>query len=327
MKMQAACLVLLVGSCGLNQSPDRLSRVQHASVSEVEIHQRLPDDYRAGDVFTDSFSPGENGPQMVVIPPGTFLMGSPETEEGRYPDEGPQQQITIDYSFAVGRFEVTWEEYWNCVDADGCPVSYAMQRDDAASQGLMPMSGLSWHEAHSYTDWLSRSTGETYRLLSEAEWEYVARAGTTGRFSNDKGEAELCDIANGSDITRLSEFNTQGNPDCDDGFFGAAPVGSFAPNPFGLYDVHGNVTEWIQDCYVDNLRNIPTDGSARPVEQCAFDNIIPTKGGSFAIAAEWLRSASRLQRRGANQRNALTGFRVARDIDFASTDAAAISDG
>jgi WD40 repeat protein len=195
-----------------------------------------------------------DAPEMVVIPPGRFLLGSPEDEEGRDDDEGPQHEVTIGYAFAVGKFPVTFDEWDACVADGGC--NGYRPDDQGWGRGNRPVINVSWNDAQAYVAWLSQKTGHAYRLLSEAEWEYAARAGTTTRFSfgntitaaqashnhDDKCTCEAC-------VEVLLPEKT-------------APVGSFPPNAFGLHDMHGSVWEWVEDPWHAHYAGAPADGSA-----------------------------------------------------------------
>ncbi len=151
---------------------------------------RSAEGQEVGEVFRDC----EVCPEMVVVPAGSFTMGSAETEEGRRDNEGPQRRVTFDYAFAVGVYEVTFDEWGACVQGGGCG---GYQPDDWLGTGRLPVRDVHWEDAWQYADWLTQQTGEEYRLLSEAEWEYVARAGTqTARFWGD-GTREQCQYANG----------------------------------------------------------------------------------------------------------------------------------
>ena len=190
-------------------------------VTDPAILARLNGPLMSGDIFKEC----DVCPEMVVVPAGSFIMGSPEKEEGRDADEGPQQTVTI-ASFAIGKFEVTFAEWDACVVAGGC-----IQRPDDRGWGRdrRPVINVSWNDiVQEYLPWLSRTTGKTYRLPTEAEWEYSARARTTTPFST--GESISTSHAN---------FK---NPK------GTVDVGSFPPNHFGLHDMHGNVWEWVQAC-------------------------------------------------------------------------------
>jgi formylglycine-generating enzyme required for sulfatase activity/uncharacterized caspase-like protein len=219
-------------------------------------------------------------PEMVVVPAGSFTMGSPPGEEGRSDSEGPQRWVTIARPLAVGKFEVTFDEWDACVSAGGCSHR---PNDQGWGRGRRPAIDVSWNDiTQQYLPWLSRKTGKTYRLLSEAEWEYVARAGTTTPFWW------------GSSIS-TGQANYNGNFTYGGGAKGeyrqrTVPVDSFAPNPWGLYNVHGNVREWVQDCWNDNYNGAPTDGSARTTGDCGRRVL---RGGSWYIDPWLLRSASR----------------------------------
>lgn len=181
-------------------------------------------------------------PEMVVVPAGSFMMGSPGSEaryviEGR--NERPQRHVTIAKPFAVGKFEVTFSEWEACVADFGCQGN-RWPSDEGWSKGRRPVINVSWNDAKEYIAWLSRKTGQTYRLLTEAEWEYAARAGTTTRYSW------------GDEFSSSSANNNKGR---------TVPVGGYPANPWGLYDVHGNAWEWVEDCY-GNYIGAPTDGTA-----------------------------------------------------------------
>jgi formylglycine-generating enzyme required for sulfatase activity len=232
-------------------------------------------------------------PKMVVVPAGEFTMGSPGHEQGRYSDERPQHKVTIPRAFAVSKFEVTFDEWDACVIVGGCAWPAP---ETGWGRGTQPAINVSWDDAQQYMAWLSRRTGKTYRLLSEAEWEYAARAGSadTAYFWGD----EIGD----------------GNANCDgcgsqwDGKQ-TAPVGSFAASPFGLHDMNGNVFEWVQDCY-QPYGEAPSDGSARTSEDCKLRIV---RGGSWLDEPRDLRSAVRF-RNPPDVRYNSVGFRVARTL-------------
>ena len=234
-------------------------------------------------------------PQMVVVPAGTFTMGSPTSEEGRDDDEGPQHSVTIPAPFAVGVYEVTFAEWDACVRAGGCGGYVQNSR----GRERLPVRHVSWDDAQAYVLWLSQQTGARYRLLSEAEWEYVARAGSvTARYWGES-ESGRCRYANGFDVA------------CSDGYESTAPVGSFAPNAFGLYDMLGNAQEWTQDCWNASYAGAPADGSAWMAGECGRRVL---RGGSWGGDPRLLRSASRA---GAttDRGDLLDGFRVARTLN------------
>jgi formylglycine-generating enzyme required for sulfatase activity len=230
----------------------------------------------------DSFKECDNCPEMVVVPIGSFIMGSPETEIGRGRNEGPQHLVTFTYRFAVGRFSVTFDEWDACVTDGGCN-GYSPP-DQGWGRGRRPVINVSWNDVKAYLAWLSRKTAMIYRLPSEAEREYVTRAGTTTPFWW------------GSSISP-SQANYKGTEIYgDDGVRGefrneSLPVDSFAPNPWGLYQVHGNVSEWTEDCWHDNYTDAPIDGSAWITPDC---NKHVRRGGSMGSSPSFLRSAFRL---------------------------------
>ena len=245
-------------------------------------------------------------PEMVVVPAGSFLMGSPESEEGRAYSEGPQHRVTIPAPFAVGVYEVTQEEWLFCEDnlvfehlSDGfsrlvqCPtISYLIDgSNDYFFGDRAPQIRVNWQHAQAYVEWLSGKTGEEYRLLSEAEWEYAARAGTTTRYSFGD-EITPSDANYGENIGKTQ------------------PVGSYRANGFGLYDMHGNVWEWVQDCWNRRYLGAPNNGDAWERENCSWGVL---RGGSWNDDSEYLRSAER-HRGHTRARNYSIGFRVARTL-------------
>ncbi len=246
---------------------------------------------KPGDVRRDCAS--EACPEMVVIPPGEFMMGSPTSEKDRNDDEGPQRKVTIASPFLVSKYEVTFAEWDACLVAGGC--SYRPSDADGG-RDKQPTINVSWNDVQQYISWLSIKTGMVYRLLSEAEWEFAARAGTTTTYSWG-GEAGLKN-AHCSDCG--SEWDKK-KP---------APVGSFKPNGFGLYDMHGNVWEWVQDCYLESYAKVATDGSKSP-DTDGCHRVV--RGGSFHGYRGDLRSASRGSTSPGN-RSLINGFRVARDL-------------
>jgi formylglycine-generating enzyme required for sulfatase activity len=231
-------------------------------------------------------------PEMVVIAAGEFTMGSPATESGREKDEGPQHHITITKPFAVAKYLVTFDDWDACVSVGACPAA----SPSGFGRGASPVINVDWDEANAYAAWLSRMTGRSYRLLSETEWEYVARALSTSRFFFGDEEKSLDHYAW---YAGDSELRTH-------------LVGGKAPNGFGLYDVVGDVWEWVQDCYVDSYDGAPSDGSARTTA-CEGDKRA-ARGGAFLNDASNLRSA----RRGwyaSDRRTQALGFRLARALD------------
>lgn len=247
-------------------------------------------DLSPGTVFRDC----EVCPEMVVVPAGTFVMGSSTSEAGHERNEGPQHQVTVSDSFAVGVYEVTFDEWDACLRSGGCGGH--RPDDHGWGRGRRPVIKVSWEDARQYVNWLGNETGHAYRLLSEAEWEYVARAGTTTPYHT------------GSTIT-TDQANYLGRAR---GVYGgkSLPAGTFEPNGYGLYDVHGNVSEWVQDCWKLNYSGAPTDGSAQDRETCSLR---VARGGSWNNVELKLRSANRMSLSSGNH-NSFVGFRVARSL-------------
>ncbi len=238
-------------------------------------------------------------PQMVVVPAGEFMMGSPGTE----PHRGTEAQhvVTIFRAFGVSRFEITFAEWDACAKDGGCR---GFKPDAPWGRGRMPVVNVNWNDAAAYADWLSRKTGHTYRLLSEAEWEYAARAGSTTPFAF--GPTLSAAQAN-FDASSKTELNPKGAMRGK-----TLPVGSFPANAFGLNDMHGNVFEWVEDCWHDDYKGAPADGRAWLGNPAACGGRV-LRGGSWEDSASELRAAARVGG-AATDRSADDGFRVARDL-------------
>ena len=242
----------------------------------------------AGQTFRDC----TECPLMVVVPAGKFLMGSPKSEQGRDNDEGPVHLVTIARPFAVGVYEVTRGEYRRFVDQTGhevqntcsvvqlgvmLPVPGKNTLDPGFDQtDAHPVVCVTWKDAKAYVHWLSKRTGKEYRLLSEAEWEYVARAGTSTAYW-------------WGDLIGRNRASCRG---CGSRWDGkqTAPVGSFRANAFGLHDVHGNVWEWVEDCRNESYPEAPSDGSAWQSGDC---DRRARRGGGWGSKPRFLRSANR----------------------------------
>ena len=280
----------VVAAGGQRREIEAVSRPRDIAVPEVSGGGMA-----SGTVFSDCAA----CPEMVVVPPGRFMMGSPTSDAEGFSDERPQHAVWIGAPFAVGVYEVTFAEWDACVRAGGCG---GHRPDDSGwGRGRRPVMDVSWEDAQAYVQWLSRETGQRYRLLTEAEWEYVARAGTaTGRYWG-QSESGQCRYANGDD-----DFTP-----CPDGHLYSAPVGSFQPNLFGLYDVLGNVREWTEDCLNDDYSNAPADGSAWQCGDCSQRVV---RGGSWLGDPRLLRSAYRVAYL-AGFRSYRFGFRVARTMN------------
>jgi formylglycine-generating enzyme required for sulfatase activity len=259
---------------------------------------------KPGDAFREC---AKDCPEMVVIPSGEFWMGSPDGEGfGR---ERPRHKIKIAKPFAVGKFEVTWDDWEACVAMRGCdgrPTS-----DAGYGRRRQPLISVSWDQAKAYVAWLSWMTAEPYRLLTEAEWEYAARGVTSAADAPSPpypwGNKASHEYANyGTD--QCCGQKTEGR----DKWLYTAPVGQFPPNAFGLYDMHGNVYEWVEDPWHDNYRGTPpTDGSAWTEGRDAIRRVI--RGGSWTHDPGQLRSASRNSFASVDRSHYL-GFQVARTL-------------
>ena len=261
-------------------------------------------EYSAGMKFQDC----RYCPVMVVVPPDLFKMGSSAIEEGRQENEGPQRWVDISTPFAIGKYEVTFREWEACVKGGGC--NRYLPDSEGWGRGRRPVINVSWKDAQSYALWLSQKTGKRYRLPSEAEWEYAARAGTTGPFHM------------GSTIS-TNQANYAGEYIYGTGRKGiyrkkTMPVGSFPPNAFGLHDVHGNVWEWIEDCWHHGYAGAPGDGDpwitggAQLAGGDCFLRVV--RGGSWDDTPDNLRSAARNSTAPGTRVN-LNGFRVVRTLD------------
>ena len=242
-------------------------------------------------------------PEMVVVPAGSFTMGSPANEPERFKDE-VQVRVSIAAPFAVGRYAVTFDEWDACVADTGC--NGYMPNDGSWGRGKRPVINVNWDDAKAYAAWLSRKTGKSYRLLSEAEREYVTRAGTTTPFWW------------GSSITpKQANYDGSAEPYKGGGAKGeyrqrTVPVDSFEPNPWGLYNVHGNVWEWTEDCWNDSNTGNPGDGRARTMGTCTQRAV---RGGSWNNIPQSLRSAFRYWRDADYRHYVYLSFRLARTLN------------
>ena len=256
-----------------------------------------------GDVFRDC----DTCPEMVVIPAGEFLMGSPASEDGRFDNEGPQHWVAVS-SFALGVTEVTFDEWEACVRGGGC--NGYRPYDEGWGRGSRPVIHVNWNDAQAYVRWLSRETGESYRLPSEAEWEYAARGGApTSRYWGDSSSSQ-CGHANGADAAAKRVYSAVTAAACNDGAVYTAPAGSYSSNAFGLFDVLGNVLEWTADCWHENYRGAPADGSPWHGGDCSRRVV---RGGSWLSYPQFLRSAARDWY--VTEYQIVVGFRVARTLD------------
>ncbi|MBB5207105.1 SUMF1/EgtB/PvdO family nonheme iron enzyme [Chiayiivirga flava] len=291
---------------------------------------------KPGQSITDPLPSGGNAPELVVIPVGTFQMGTPEGEDDRKSNEGPRHAVDLRRGFALARAEVTVAQFRAFVNATGySPTSRQTGRstiydentgsmveqsgvnwqDDHAGKradGNLPVVHVSWTDARAYADWLARETGKGYRLPSEAEFEYVIRAGSNTRYPwGDGNPTRLVGNLTGEDDRSASRRSwSNAFPEYDDGYWGPAPVRSFEANRYGIHDINGNVSEWVEDCWHDNYSRAPADGTAWVNDGCARRVI---RGGSWASSPDQARSGFRLTA-GQTSTNARLGFRVARDL-------------
>ena len=253
-----------------------------APPARVEAVPIIAEGRAAGAVFRDALRRGGRGPQMVVLPTGSFRMGD-ANGDGEV-DEKPVRTVTIRRPIAMGKYEVTFKEY----DLFVAAMSARKPGDKGWGRGARPVIDLSWREAQAYAAWLRDQTGKRYRLPSEAEWEYAARAGAT----TDYGLANCRGCGSRWDNKKT------------------APVGSFTANAFGLYDLRGNVWEWVEDCYINTYEGAPSDGGARTGGDC-FERVL--RGGSWYSGSWRLRSTHRRWSVPSN-RISDAGFRLVREL-------------
>ena len=303
-RVQALVYVLLVGSIAgligwINQSYLREQLNWYTIVRPYMLQQVRPyvltaaaeRTLKPGDSFREC---AKDCPEMVVVPAGEFMMGSPADERDHYGNENPLHRVTIARPLAVSKFEVTFEQWDACVAVGTC----AHVPDSNMGRGTQPVINVTWDHVQQYVAWFSKMTGRPYRLLSEAEWEYAARAGTTTAYSWGDEIGKNNANCNGCG----SEWDSRRT----------APVGSFAPNQFGLYDMHGNVWEWVEDCLHTNYEGAPKDGSAWIAQGDCNNRVI--RGGSWIGYAVGLRSALRFWF-SADDHGTDLGFRVARTLN------------
>jgi formylglycine-generating enzyme required for sulfatase activity len=253
-------------------------------VSESASSAGTDEEHLPGELFRDCPDCAE----LVVVPSGEFDMGS-----DLKPTEQPVHRVRIDQNFAIGRRNVTFAEWDRCVAAGGCKFS---PPDQGWGRGDHPVTNVSWDDAKEFIAWLSKTAGKSYRLPTEAEWEYAARGGSTTPYWWGK------DVGVGH--AQCAECGESGTAK-------AVPVGSFRPNAFGLYDTAGNAAEWVEDCWNPSYRGAPSDGSAWMSGDCTLRVL---RGGSFGDKAIALRSSARF-RYDEDVRYYANGFRVARDLN------------
>jgi formylglycine-generating enzyme required for sulfatase activity len=290
--------------------PEETASAEASSPSQVTVASAAPQELEKppnGSSFKDC----SLCPEMVAIPAGQFMMGTSAADGApANNDESPQHGVTIARPFALGRFEITLDDWKACVSDGGCSTKPSDKGDERR-----PVTKISWDDVErQYLPWLSRKTGHAYRLPTEAEWEYAARGGASApagqKFGFGNDESRICEYGNSADLSAREARGGWIESSCKDGFAEMAPVGSLKPNSLNLYDMHGNVWEWVQDCWNGNYQSAPSDGSAWTKGDCSLRVI---RGGSWAAEVTGLRSADR----GWNRPNAgstTIGFRVARSL-------------
>ena len=330
-----ADLAQMLSQRALGLSPDV------AGVDEFNEHlrnARLYASFKPGQIVSDKFlDRSGSAPALVVVPTGSFMMGSPASEEGHRSNEEPQREVKIASGFALGRDDVTVAQFRAFVsDADYVTDAEKLEsssvydeesgrmidrrgaswKDDFLGEKAadnLPVVHVSWNDAQAYVHWLSARTGKKYRLPSEAEFEYALRAGSTTRYEwGDKNPTRVYAnlTGDGDRSPHLHRSWAKAFPKYNDGFWGPSPVGSFEPNKFGLRDIEGNVSDWIDDCWHENYMRAPADSRAWVNPGCA-EHVV--RGGSWGSSPDQSRSAYRLAAP-AETRSARVGIRVARDL-------------
>lgn len=277
-----------------------------------------------------------SAPAIVVIPTGEFVMGSPADEVGHSDSEEPQRRVRIDVGFALGQSEITvaqFREFVNATNyvsdaeklggsavyeestgriAERRGMSWRNDYSGARAKDNLPVINVSWNDAGAYLAWLSARTGKKYRLPSEAEYEYAERAGSGTRYPWGEGDPDkvVGNFTGEGDRSPSKRSWSIAFPHYSDGYWGPAPVRSFPPNAFGLYDMDGNVSEWVEDCWHDNYIRAPRDSAAWVNPGCRQHVV---RGGSWGSDPDQVRSAFRISAT-ADTRSARVGFRLARDL-------------
>jgi formylglycine-generating enzyme required for sulfatase activity len=293
--------------------------------------------FKAGQIIQDTFVNAEfRTPESVVIPTGSYLIGSSGREKGRADNEGPQQRVTFQRGFAMGRHEVSVAEFGVFIEASGYrteaersgrstvydansgrltekeDVDWQMGYEGSPAGPEDPVIHVSWNDAQAYMNWLANGTGKPYRLPSEAEFEYALRAGSNTQYwwGNASPSSVVENLTGERDSSHSRRFWAEAFTGYGDKFWGPAPAASFEPNPFGLYDMGGNVSEWVRDCWHDTYVRAPVDGSAWINPGCPQRVI---RGGHWASLPIQTRSAYR-RHAAPDYHDARVGFRIARDL-------------
>jgi formylglycine-generating enzyme required for sulfatase activity len=259
-----------------------------------------PMNVEPGRVMTDTLASGGAGPELVIIPAGEFQMGDAQGP----PSERPVRTVTLTQPFAVTRYEITIGDYLRYAKADGKPLSDRLDPNDVKHA----LSYVEFRDAVGYADWLSRQTGEKYRLLSEAEWEYVARAGSQTPYFFGQDPEALCNYANVADRTARKRYREWDTLACEDNLVRPGTVGTYQANPFGLHDIYGNVAEWVLDCGMPDYADAPTDGSA--ADEGLGCETHGVRGGSWDSQAIEAKSSYRNTARSRNDDRGIRLLRV-----------------
>jgi formylglycine-generating enzyme required for sulfatase activity len=288
----AAAGMFLIVDCSAAEAPGLSTLCSGIEITIYGVQQCL----RPKESFRDC----DSCPEMIVVPPGAFVMGSPNEEDQRSSEEGPQHKVEIGIWMAVGKYEVTFAEWDACSAEGGCRHQ---PRDPGWGRGRRPVVNVSWNDITSeFLPWLSSKSGQHYRLLTEAEWEYAARSGTTTPFST--GTTISADQAN------FDGTNTYAGSKKGPYRQRTLEAGSFPPNAFGLYDMHGNVWEWVEDCFTGSYAAAAIDGKpALGDPRCTR----VLRGGSWIDSPRALRSAYR-SHISPDARFIYRGFRIARTL-------------
>ncbi len=313
-----------------------------AEETVVRLRRRLEEarvygGFRPGEILRDHFLNRPLwAPDLVIIAAGSYVMGSPESENGRLDNEGPQHRVTFRRGFAMGVHEISVGEFREFVEATGHytdadrkesstvydqstgrltardNVNWALDYEGREAADDHPVVHISWNDATAYANWLSRGTGKNYRLPSESEFEYALRAGRGTKYwwGNTVPVKNTENLTGDKDSSRGRRYWSSGFRNYSDGFWGPAPVGSFKANPFGLFDMGGNVGEWVEDCWHETYMRAPMDGAAWVNPGCAYRLV---RGGYWASSPDQTRSAFRLSA-APTSHDGRVGFRVIRDL-------------
>lgn len=337
--------MMALGDADLRFARGRLAEILRIAAPgdpvSVALRQRIDQAsryglFRPGQVFSDALADGGRGPTLVVVPHGDFMMGATPGDPDASPDEQPRHAVHFERGFAMGRHEVTVGEFRRFVEATGY-VTRASKRGhsmayDGRSGNFVRGSGIDWRagydgrpagddmpvihvtarDAEAYAAWLSAQTGAHYRLPSEAEFEYVLRAGGNGRWPWGDGlpPPGQANLAGSRDVSPQGRRWSNAFPGYGDGWWGPAPVANFRANAFGLYDIDGNVSEWVADCWHRGYRRAPANGAAWVNPGC---RVRMHRGGAWSSAPVQVRSAWRTAG-GVDVASARVGFRVVRQL-------------